>query len=187
MQADLAAQRHEVTRFKEAGEGPSQPIGFPHRITEQARIASHSFTSGGAQSRSAGHFSDHDEHLYFWMPLLIGLTELSFDPREVIRNSALDVLFDILREHGVCFSADFWDKVFERMLLPIFDSVQVEDIDFASFPGSEEAIPDRWLYDTCSHCLHHLIDLMVKFYPQVHDQLPKVRSICRRSKSDDHG
>jgi hypothetical protein len=134
-------------------------------------------TSGLPHPRSltAGHFSDHDEHLYFWMPLLIGLTELSFDPREVIRNSALDVLFDILHEHGACYSTGFWEKVFDRMLLPIFDSVQVEDVDFASFSGSgsDEALRDRWLYETCSHCLHHLIDLMVKFYPQVHDQLPK--------------
>ena len=91
----------------------------------------------------------------------------------------MQVLFDILSEHGACYSERFWAKVFERMLLPIFDSVQVEDVDFSTFSnsnsnGADEASRDRWLYETCSHCLHNLISLIVKFYPLVHRQLPKV-------------
>ena len=91
----------------------------------------------------------------------------------------MQVLFDILSEHGACYSERFWAKVFERMLQPIFDSVQVEDVDFSTFSnsnsnGADEASRDRWLYETCSHCLHILISLIVKFYPLVHRQLPKV-------------
>jgi len=37
-------------------------------------------------------FSDKDEHMYFWFPLLVGLSELTFDPRPDIRYSALEVL-----------------------------------------------------------------------------------------------
>ena len=50
--------------------------------------------SGGVvtqQQRGHRRFSDHEEHLYFWMPLLIGLTELTFDPRQQVRISALEV------------------------------------------------------------------------------------------------
>ncbi len=36
-------------------------------------------------------FSDKDEHMYFWFPLLAGLSELTFDPRPDIRYSALEV------------------------------------------------------------------------------------------------
>jgi len=36
-------------------------------------------------------FSDKDEHMYFWFPLLAGLSELTFDPRQDIRYSALEV------------------------------------------------------------------------------------------------
>ena len=36
-------------------------------------------------------FSDKDEHVYFWFPLLAGLSELTFDPRPDIRYSALEV------------------------------------------------------------------------------------------------
>ncbi len=35
-------------------------------------------------------FSDKDEHMYFWFPLLAGLSELTFDPRQDIRYSALE-------------------------------------------------------------------------------------------------
>ena len=37
-------------------------------------------------------FSDKDEHVYFWFPLLAGLSELTFDPRPDIRYSALEVI-----------------------------------------------------------------------------------------------
>ena len=36
-------------------------------------------------------FSDKDEHIYFWFPLLAGLSELTFDPRSELRQSALGV------------------------------------------------------------------------------------------------
>jgi brefeldin A-inhibited guanine nucleotide-exchange protein len=36
-------------------------------------------------------FVDRDEHVYFWFPLLAGLSELTFDPRPEIRRSALEV------------------------------------------------------------------------------------------------
>jgi hypothetical protein len=173
-----------VTRFKEAGEetpSVTSPVTSPYSApsTGMPPTIHHSglaTLSTGSRSSFSRRFSDHEEHLYFWMPLLIGLTELTFDPRKAVRISALEMLFDILNEHGSCYSEGFWDKVFARMLLPIFDSVQVEDIDFATFSASvsEEASRDRWLYETCSHCLHHLIDLVVKFYPLVQHQLPKV-------------
>ena len=40
-------------------------------------------------------FSDKDEHMYFWFPLLAGLSELTFDPRPDIRYSALEASPDL--------------------------------------------------------------------------------------------
>jgi brefeldin A-inhibited guanine nucleotide-exchange protein len=176
---DFGAAISEVTRFKQIGAENDKPDQVSPEV--EAALASATSPSNHSRRGSLGagrKFSDHEEHLYFWMPLLIGLTELTFDPRPAVRRSALDVLFDILMEHGACYSEGFWAKVFERMLLPIFDSVQVDDIDFATFSskdaGQAEEQSDRWLYETCSVCLEHLIDLMVKFYPLVHTQLPPV-------------
>lgn len=46
--------------------------------------------AGGAQP-GAMKFVDRDEHVYFWFPLLAGLSELTFDPRQEIRRSSLEV------------------------------------------------------------------------------------------------
>ncbi len=71
-------------------------------------------------------FSDKDEHMYFWFPLLAGLSELTFDPRQDIRYSALEVLFDTLMFHGSAFTLPFWTRIFDSVLLPIFDHVRAE-------------------------------------------------------------
>lgn len=177
----MSTARRAVTRFRQLDGTDTDGDVDPGDVAAEASSVASSNAPLHLRNRSldkARRFSDHEEHLYFWMPLLIGLTELTFDPRPTVRRSALDVLFDILHEHGACYSKGFWAKVFERMLLPIFDSVQVEDIDLATFvspeAANEEAERDRWLYETCSHCLHHLIYLIVKFYPLVNQQLPKV-------------
>ena len=44
-----------------------------------------------SRGRKGLQFSDKDEHMYFWFPLLAGLSELTFDPRPDIRYSALEV------------------------------------------------------------------------------------------------
>ena len=46
--------------------------------------------SGSLRVRGAGgiRFTDKDEHMYFWFPLLAGLSELTFDPRPEIRCAA---------------------------------------------------------------------------------------------------
>ncbi|KAI3796527.1 hypothetical protein L1987_39201 [Smallanthus sonchifolius] len=71
-----------------------------------------------------GDLEDKDGHLYFWFPLLAGLSELSFDPRPEIRKGALEALFDTLRNHGHHFSLPLWEKVFDSVLFPIFDYVR---------------------------------------------------------------
>jgi brefeldin A-inhibited guanine nucleotide-exchange protein len=130
--------------------------------------ASPGFDEGG--NAKGLQFSDKDEHMYFWFPLLAGLSELTFDPRSDIRHSALEVrreyleparplcpcrppaisstftsalgmsssapqlalfrcaqvLFDTLKFHGASFTAPFWARVFDSVLLPIFDHVRAE-------------------------------------------------------------
>lgn len=71
-------------------------------------------------------FIDKDEHMYFWFPLLAGLSELTFDPRQEIRCSSLEVLFDTLKFHGKTFAESFWARVLDSVLLPIFDHVRAE-------------------------------------------------------------
>lgn len=113
-----------------------------------------------------------------------GLSELSFDPRPEIRKSALQVLFDTLRNHGRHFSLALWEKVFESVLFRIFDDARrvidpSRDDDFPGHIGNgegdlEELDQDAWLYETCTLALQLVVDLFVNFYDTVNPLLKKV-------------
>ncbi|KAM0945494.1 putative Sec7 domain, mon2, dimerization and cyclophilin-binding domain, Sec7 domain superfamily [Dioscorea sansibarensis] len=124
---------------------------------------------------------DKDDHLHFWFPLLAGLSELTFDLRPEIRKTALQVLFDMLRNHGHLFSLPLWEKVFDSVLFPIFDYVRhAIDPSGRNLQGQEieddssEQDQDAWLYETCTLALQLVVDLFVKFYDTVNPLLKKV-------------
>eukprot|EP00897_Mesotaenium_endlicherianum_P001745 jgi/Mesen1/1599/ME000134S00728 len=148
-------------------------------------------------------FTDKDDHVYFWFPLLAGLSELTFDPRPDIRKSALEVLFDTLRFHGHMFSPALWERVFDSVLFPIFDYVRrasepharkpkhhqqqqqqqqqqaagPDDGGAASERESLELEMDAWLYETCTLALQLVVDLFVKFYAVVNPLLGRILAL----------
>lgn len=130
-----------------------------------------------------GEMPDKDDNLYFWFPLLAGLSELSFDPRPEIRKSALQVLFETLRNHGHLFSLPLWERVFESVLFPIFDYVRHaidpsgEDSPEEGDGDASELDQDAWLYETCTLALQLVVDLFVKFYSTVNPLLKKVLTL----------
>ncbi|KAH9627442.1 hypothetical protein KSS87_006133 [Heliosperma pusillum] len=129
----------------------------------------------------SGELVDKGDHLNFWFPLLAGLSELSFDPRPEIRKSALQILFDTLRNYGHHFSLSLWEKVFESVLFRMFDYVG-HAVDPTSENSSGEGVDsdiadfdqDSWLYETCTLALELIVDLFIKFYSTVHPLLKKV-------------
>ncbi|PHT93569.1 Brefeldin A-inhibited guanine nucleotide-exchange protein 2 [Capsicum annuum] len=146
-----------------------------------AKISPSSPHKGKDHSIENGELTDKDDHLYFWFPLLAGLSELSFDPRPEIRKSALQVLFDTLRNYGHHFSLSLWERVFESVLFPIFDYVRhTIDPSGENSPAhgidAEDGEPDQdaWLYETCTLALQLVVDLFVKFYNTVNPLLKKV-------------
>ncbi|KAH1155621.1 hypothetical protein AAZX31_18G202200 [Glycine max] len=144
------------------------------------KISSSSAQTGKEGKKDNGEVIDKDDHLYFWFPLLAGLSELSFDPRPEIRKSALEVLFETLRNHGHLFSLPLWERVFESILFPIFDYVRHSiDPSGSSSPINEveadgELDQDAWLYETCTLALQLVVDLFVNFYDTVNPLLRKV-------------
>ncbi|TVU47740.1 hypothetical protein EJB05_07349, partial [Eragrostis curvula] len=127
---------------------------------------------------------DKEDHIHFWFPLLAGLSELTFDLRPEIRKSALQVLFDTLRNHGHLFSLPLWEKVFDSVLFPIFDYVRHAIDPSGSSPqghsvenDAAELDQDAWLYETCTLALQLVVDLFVKFYDTVNPLLKKVLSL----------
>lgn len=115
---------------------------------------------------------------------IAGLSELTFDLRPEIRKSALQVLFDTLRNHGHLFSLPLWEKVFDSVLFPIFDYVRhAIDPSGSSAQGQSvendpaELDQDAWLYETCTLALQLVVDLFVRFYDTVNPLLKKVLSL----------
>uniref|UniRef100_A0A7N0SZC2 SEC7 domain-containing protein n=1 Tax=Kalanchoe fedtschenkoi TaxID=63787 RepID=A0A7N0SZC2_KALFE len=149
-----------------------------------AKLAEEDLGSSKRKDKESGYSPDREDHLYFWFPLLAGLSELSFDPRPEIRKSALQVLFDTLRNHGHRFSLSLWEKVFESVLFPIFDYVR-HAIDPSGGSSPEhgfnsdmgELDHDAWLYETCTLSLQLVVDLFVNFYSTVNPLLKKVLSL----------
>lgn len=146
-----------------------------------AKLSPSSPQTGKDSKQENGDISVKDDHVYFWFPLLAGLSELSFDPRPEIRKSALQVLFDTLRNHGHHFSLPLWERVFESVLFPIFDYVRhAIDPSGGNSPGQGadtdmvELDQDAWLYETCTLALQLVVDLFVKFYDTVNPLLRKV-------------
>ncbi|KAF9684738.1 hypothetical protein SADUNF_Sadunf04G0149600 [Salix dunnii] len=123
--------------------------------------------------------SDKDDHVSFWIPLLTGLSKLTSDPRSAIRKSALEVLFNILNDHGHLFSYSFWTTVFNSVIFAIFNSFSdmkdVKDQDSpTSAPHSEGS---AWDSETSAVAVQCLVDLFVNFFNVVRSQLPSVVSI----------
>ena len=114
---------------------------------------------------------------------IAGLSELTFDLRPEIRKSALQVLFDTLRNHGHLFSLPLWEKVFDSVLFPIFDYVRHAIDPSGSSPQGQsvndpaELDQDAWLYETCTLALQLVVDLFVRFYSTVNPLLKKVLSL----------
>ncbi|GMH32506.1 hypothetical protein BSKO_00340 [Bryopsis sp. KO-2023] len=157
-----------ITRIVPAASAPAEVQALAR--SRSFGLRSRQSTSEIERSRSLGpkgiRFIDKDEHMYFWFPLLAGLSELTFDPRQEIRSSALEVLFDTLKFHGKAFAGSFWARILDSVLLPIFDHVRAEVTDTTTFTDDKlRAQIDSWLYETCIKCLQHLVDLYLQFYP----------------------
>ncbi|KAL0386805.1 UNVERIFIED_CONTAM: Brefeldin A-inhibited guanine nucleotide-exchange protein 1 [Sesamum radiatum] len=125
-------------------------------------------------------YIDKDNQMYFWVPLLSGLSKLTWDPRSAIRKSALEVLFNILKDHGHLFPQPFWAYVFNCAIFPIFtvDSKEARKEDSGSL-NSGPMHPDGSLWDSVTSVVaaECLIDLFIHFFDLIRAQLHGVVSI----------
>ncbi|TYH94023.1 hypothetical protein ES332_A12G013100v1 [Gossypium tomentosum] len=131
-------------------------------------------------------FTDIDDPGSYWGPLLTGLSKLTSDSRLAIRKSSLEVLFNILNDHGHLFSQTFWLGVFSSVVLPIFDGV-CEKRDEAlqteqDSPTTESPHCDAitWDTETSAVALHCLVDLFISFYDVLRPRLSDVVCILTR-------
>ncbi|XP_024640128.1 brefeldin A-inhibited guanine nucleotide-exchange protein 1 isoform X2 [Medicago truncatula] len=126
--------------------------------------------------------TDNDDHVSFWIPLLSGLSKLTSDPRSAIRKSSLEVLFNILKDHGHLFSRTFWNSIFCSVIFPVYNSVcgkrDMNILDVHCSPSvSVHTEGSTWDSETSPVAAECLIDLFVTFFDMVRSQLPGVVSV----------
>lgn len=107
---------------------------------------------------------------------------MTFDPRAAIRKSALEVLFNILKDHGHLFSQSFWANVFSCEIFPIFSFLFDKEAykEGCCSPNSGPLHPDGgsiWDSETSVVAAECLIDLFVQFFDLLRPQLHGVVSI----------
>ncbi|XP_024961498.1 brefeldin A-inhibited guanine nucleotide-exchange protein 1 isoform X4 [Cynara cardunculus var. scolymus] len=133
------------------------------------------------EATADGHtLMDKDENASYWIPLLSGLSSLTSDPRLAIRKSALEVLFNILKDHGHLFSHSFWITVINSVIFPVFKFVRdKKENNDQSSPASifSHPEPSTWDSETSSVATRCLIDLFVNFFPVMRAQLTEVVSL----------
>ncbi|XAR59899.1 hypothetical protein NMG60_11015909 [Bertholletia excelsa] len=123
---------------------------------------------------------DKDDHMSFWVPLLTGLSKLTSDSRSAIRKGALEVLFNILKDHGHLFPQSFWNKVINSVVLPIFSSVsdkketQINDDQCSPISTSHHPEGSTWDSETIAVAVQCLVDLFVNFFSVLRSQLSTV-------------
>ncbi|XP_011088730.1 brefeldin A-inhibited guanine nucleotide-exchange protein 1 isoform X1 [Sesamum indicum] len=129
---------------------------------------------------------DKDDHTHFWFPLLSGLSRLTSDPRPPIRRCAMEVLFNILKDHGHLFPQPFWASVFESAIFPLFsftcniEEPEKDDNHYSPEPGSQLPDESLWESETNAVAVECLSDLFVHFFDLVRPQLRQVVSILVR-------
>ncbi|TKY57567.1 Brefeldin A-inhibited guanine nucleotide-exchange protein 1 [Spatholobus suberectus] len=126
--------------------------------------------------------TDNDDHVSFWNPLLSGLSKLTCDPRSAIRKSSLEVLFNILKDHGHLFSHTFWNSIFCSVIFPVYNSISGKremNLQEAHCSPSVSVHTEgsTWDSETYSVAAECLIDLFVTFFDVVRSQLPGMVSV----------
>lgn len=134
--------------------------------------------SGNGEASDRQAFASKDENISFWMPLLTGLSKLTSDSRSSIRKSSVEVLFNILMDHGNLFSRPFWNAIFKFVVFPIL-SCRVDKDDDQSAQLSKDSSPNEspWDSETSSVAANRLVDLFVTFFDVVRSQLPNAVTV----------
>lgn len=120
---------------------------------------------------------------YYYVCYISGLSRLTSDPRSAIRKSALEVLFNILKDHGHLFSRQFWINVFSSIIFPIFESVtdkketKFQEDQSSTYSSAPHRGRNNWDAETSAVAAQNLVNIFVTFFNVVRSQLHGLVSI----------
>jgi len=100
-----------------------------------------------------GKYDDSETHARHWLACMSSLCAVAWDPRTQIRSRALDVIFEVIREHGSLWTIELWKMIFDRALYPMFDACKTGAVNV------NEKSRDDWLKKSCEGALQQLVDV----------------------------
>lgn len=108
------------------------------------------------------------------------MSRITSDSRTAIQKRSLEVIFDILKDHGHLFSSSFWIVVFNSVVLPMFNCLcynrETKTDDDQSLSVSNPDI-STWDSETSTMATHSLVELFVSYFDALRSELPSVVSI----------
>lgn len=125
-------------------------------------------------------FTDTEENMSLWWPILTGLANLINDERVLIRTQALEVLFQkIFKIFGRQFTKELWNLIFKGVITPIFDDIQhTKDVDQHT----------EWITTSCHKALILLVEVFSQYFDIVSSNmlapLLKLLQSCVRYESE---
>jgi brefeldin A-inhibited guanine nucleotide-exchange protein len=90
--------------------------------------------------------------------------------------SALDYLFETLKQHGTTFPFEFWDHVCKEVLFPIF-TVLSSQTDVSRLSAHEDM--SVWLSTTMIQALRNLVDLFSFYFDVLGPMLERLLRLLR--------
>ncbi|KAJ0641190.1 putative Sec7 domain, armadillo-like helical, sec7 domain superfamily protein [Helianthus annuus] len=142
--------------------------------TENVAAAADGSSVSVVKEADGENLMDVDENASYWIPLLSGLSLLTSDPRLAIRKSSLEVLFNILKDHGHVFSRSFWITVINSVIFPVFKNVSGDNKEEKDQSSPKSSC---WDSETCSVATRCLVDLFINFFGVMRAHLGAVVSL----------
>jgi hypothetical protein len=139
-------------------------------IVRLFKLSFHLVASGNEGSslpvrgQSAVFYTDSEEHIRLWWPLLFNLSSLVSHAHVDVRTAAIDTLFRLLLECGGSFSPQLWSIVFSGVLRPIFDNARQHTV--------LSSADTEWLSSTCLKAFQYLVSIYRAFFDRIGFLLP---------------
>jgi brefeldin A-inhibited guanine nucleotide-exchange protein len=114
-----------------------------------------------------------------WQPLLIGLKDITINCDLEIRNSALQLIFDILMDLNVSFSKKFWGTIVNDSIYPLFQIIK------SSSGTKRDESQMMWISTTLIQGFRKLLDLFCTRLNETRFMLPEILELLSISILDE--
>lgn len=113
-----------------------------------------------------------------WFPIFFELSCIINRCKLDVRTRSLTVMFEIMKNHGDEFRAEWWRDLF-NIVFRIFDHAKLEE---------NRGDKKEWMMTTCNHAMYAIVDVFTQYFPQLSELvLPSIYeqfAVCIQQKNE---